>query len=488
VSPDPLLDHIEAVIWEADLHGEVRRVSAYAERLLGHPASTWLAPGFWQAQMHPADYEWVQRLRADAVRQGEAYRCDFRMRHENGTVVWVQERGRPVTPGTEARLRGFTTDIGDRKQVEAELLHSRKLETLGRLISGIAHDFTNLAMALTGYSDVVLLQLEEAHAARPFVEQLKATSEASVNLLRQLLAFSRKREVEPTFVSLNDKVAGMARLLRRVIGDNIRIETVLAPDLGLIRIDPGQVDQVLMNLAVNARDAMPDGGVLTMETGTVAARGDGEGRWVALRVRDTGTGMSEETRARIFEPFFTTKDPDRGTGLGLALVHEIVDRNGGRIHVDSVPGKGSLFEIFLPWLEGENGILPARDSQPLPLGTETILLVDDDETVRRLLAHGLEGLGYRVLQAPSGEMALAGAGSAGGGIDLIVTDLIMVDMTGVDLVRLLRAQRPEARALYITAYSGDAGKTRPPESEVLLEKPFRLDHLARQVRAVLDRK
>jgi signal transduction histidine kinase/ActR/RegA family two-component response regulator len=462
-------------------------VSAHAQSLLGRPAAAWLEDGFWRDQIHPDDYEWVVRLREDAAGRGEPYLCDFRMRHADSSLIWVRERGRLVSNGTGPRLRGFTTEIGELKRLEAELLHSRKLETLGRLIGGVAHDFTNLAMALTGYSDVVLMQLEENHAARPYAEQLKAASQTAVNLLRQLLAFSRKREIEPTLVNLNDSVKGMVKLLRKIIGDQIKVETILDPELGLVRADAGQIDQVIMNLAVNARDAMPSGGRLSLETRNVEIGADGRpGRSVSLRVSDTGMGMSEETRQRIFEPFFTTK-ADKGTGLGLALVREIVDRSGGAVKVESAPGKGSVFEVVLPRLEGEVALLSGVGTQQVPRGTETVLFVDDDETVRRLFAQGLARLGYRVLQAASGPLGLAMAEKLQGGLDLVVTDLVMADMSGLDLARLIRASRPHVRALYITGYSDStAVVTQLPAGSALLEKPFRLEQLARQVRQILD--
>jgi two-component system, cell cycle sensor histidine kinase and response regulator CckA len=463
-------------------------VSAHAQGLLGCLPEAWLQAGFWQDQIHPDDYEWVVRLREEAAGRGTPYTCDFRMRRVNADVVWVRERGRLVTNnGTGPRLRGFTTDIGDQKRLEAELLHSRKLETLGRLIGGVAHDFTNLAMALTGYSDVVLMQLEETHSARPYAEQLKAASQTAVNLLRQLLAFSRKREIEPTLVNLNDSVKGMVKLLRKVIGENIKVETLLEPELGLVRADAGQVDQVIMNLSVNARDAMPQGGRLSIETKNVDAGPDGRpGRWLALRVVDTGEGMTPETQARIFEPFFTTKGPEKGTGLGLSLVNEIVERAGGHIRVESAPGRGTRFEILLPRLEGDVALL-STDGQPVPGGTETVLFVDDDDTVRRLLSQGLERLGYRVIQAQSGPLGLAAADQPGETIDMVVTDLVMADMSGLDLVRLLRASRPALRSLYITGYTDShAVVSQLPDSGALLEKPFRLDQLARQIRQILD--
>jgi two-component system, cell cycle sensor histidine kinase and response regulator CckA len=475
------------VVWEAEsATGRCLFVSAHAEPLLGHPAASWLQPGFWLDHTHPDDYEWVQRLREDAAAAQKPYTCDFRMRRADLAIVWVRERGRLVMNGAGPRLRGFTTDIADLKRLEAELLHSRKLETLGRLIGGVAHDFTNLAMALTGYSDVVLLQLDDAHPARPYAEQLKTASQTAVNLLRQLLAFSRKKEIEPTLVNLNDSVKGMTKLLRKIIGDNIRVETQLDSELGLIRADAGQIDQVIMNLAVNARDAMPQGGRLSMETANVDGPG-GNGR-VVLRVRDTGVGMSPETQQRIFEPFFTTKAADKGTGLGLSLVHEIVERSGGTVRVESAPDQGTLFEIHLPRLQGDIALLSSTAPEEVPRGTETILFVDDDETVRRLLALGLERLGYRVLQAASGPAALALGEEETATIELIITDLVMADMSGLDVVRLLRSTRPQVKSVYVTGYAdGHTTIAQLPDASALLEKPFRLDQLARLVRQVLDK-
>jgi two-component system, cell cycle sensor histidine kinase and response regulator CckA len=470
-------------LWEADASGRCLYASPAAERMLGHPVTAWLEEAFWRSQIHPSDSEWVARIRSEAASRGEPYTCDFRMHRADKSLLWVRERGRPAAGG--ARVRGVTTEIGDHKRLEAELLHSRKLETLGRLIGGVAHDFTNLAMALTGYSDVVLMQLDAAHPARPFAEQLKAASQSAVSLLRQLLAFSRKREIEPTLVNVNDNVKGMVKLLRKIIGDPIKVETGLDAHLALVRIDPGQIDQILMNLAVNARDAMPGGGQLAIETANTDTAPSGRtGAWVVLRVRDSGVGMTAETRERIFEPFFTTKKPDEGTGLGLALVWEIVDRSGGTIRVDSAPGQGTLFEIFLPAIEGQALLAPPRDA-PIPGGTETLLFVDDDETVRQLFAQGLTRLGYHVLQAPSGSAALAEVERHAGTIDLVVTDLVMADMSGLDLVRVLRESRPDLRSLYITGYAEAPAMI--PDSGSLLEKPFRLDQLAQEIREMLHR-
>src|SRR5438309_3378671 len=371
------------------------------------------------------------------------------------------------------------------------------MEAVGRLAGGIAHDFNNLLTVITSYSDLLLEDLGTDDPKRSDVEQVRKAADGAAALTRQLLAFSRQQVVEPRVVSLNAVVESLQKILRRVLGEDVELAATPGPDLGAVRADVGQLEQVLMNLAVNARDAMPTGGKLTIETGNVEhdpafARGHGAAavrRFVMLAVTDTGVGMDEATKARIFEPFFTTKEPGKGTGLGLATVYGIVQQSGGFIWVYSEPGHGTTFKIYLPRVDapaagGAAGPAPAT----VPRGTETVLLVEDEPAVRAIAQQALERQGYTVLAAPSGADALALAAQHGATIHLLLTDVVMPGMSGRDLADRLTAQRPGIRVLYISGYTDNAivrhGMLEP--GLAYLQKPFRPDALVRKVREVLD--
>ncbi len=372
-------------------------------------------------------------------------------------------------------------------QAEEQLRQAQKMEAVGRLAGGVAHDFNNLLTIINGYGEIVLAGLPEGNPVRGLVAQMKQAGDRAASLTRQLLAFSRQQVIVPQILDLNGVVTDAAKLLRRLIGEDIELTTALDPALGRVKADPGQVEQVLMNLAVNARDAMPAGGTLTVETANVERDG---GRYVLLRVADTGCGMDAATKARVFEPFFTTKGPGKGTGLGLSVVHGVVQQAGGRIEVDSEPGRGTTFRVYLP-LE-ENAVprqKPAAVPVSSPGGTETLLLVEDEEAVRGLTRMTLEAGGYRVLEASHGAEALRLAERHAEPIHLLVTDVVMPGMSGRELADRLTASRPGLRVLYLSGYTDDAVvRNGVLEAGVaFLQKPFGVDALARKVREVLDR-
>ncbi len=388
-------------------------------------------------------------------------------------------------------------DITERKMLESQLLHAQRMEAIGVLAGGIAHDFNNLLTVINGYSDMLLGGFPLDAAVRELISQIHRAGDQAAALTRQLLAFSRKQVLSPKILDLNALIRELDKMLRRLIGADINLAHSLAEDLGAIRADPAQVEQVIMNLSINARDAMPRGGHLTLETRNVDFDDSyaqhhfqiRPGPYVLLAVSDTGIGMDENIRARIFEPFFTTKEPGKGTGLGLSTVHGIVQQSGGRIEVYSEPGKGTTFKVYFPRLvnRGALGSTTATELQ-IPRGSETILLVDDDEGVRALAKLVLQSCGYTVLESAHGLEGLQVGLSRKAPIDLLITDVVMPQMSGRTLVEQLRSFHPEMKILYISGYTDDAiVRHGVLESDVaFLHKPFTPMSLAQKVRAVID--
>jgi PAS domain S-box-containing protein len=403
----------------------------------------------------------------------------------------VTEGGRPI--GTIS----FGIDVTERKTLEEQLRQSQKMEAVGRLAGGIAHDFNNLLTAISGYSDFALAQVDPASEAAGDIEEIRKAADRASSLTSQLLAFSRRQVLRPQVLDLNAIVTDMEAMLRRLIGEHIRLKVRLEGALEFARLDRGQMEQVLMNLALNARDAMPEGGDLIITTKNVLVdegRANGHvglepGSYVMLVVSDTGAGMDDETKARAFEPFFTTKAPGKGTGLGLATVYGIVKQSGGSIWVDTMPGKGSIFTIFLPraW-EGARQAPVAPAEQNGAQGSETILLVEDESVVRSLVRKMLEGSGYTILEAEDGKQAFALSREHGGTIDLLLTDVVMPGMNGRELAERLWFSRPELRVLYMSGYT-DSRVFNPDvldPGSAFLHKPFTMSELAGKVRDVLD--
>jgi signal transduction histidine kinase len=386
----------------------------------------------------------------------------------------------------------------DRQALEAQLLQSQKMEAVGQLAGGVAHDFNNMLTVISGYSAILLETLDAADPNRGDIEEIRGAAERAAGLTRQLLAFSRKQVLQPRVVDLNSEViTGLEKMLRRLIGEDIELVTSLDGHLGLVNADPGQLEQVIVNLAVNARDAMPDGGRLVIETANMelgaehAGRHIGvkAGRYVMLAVTDTGSGMKPETMARMFEPFFTTKEQGKGTGLGLATVYGIVKQSGGDIWVYSEPGHGTSFKIYLPLVEEpKSAAVPASTKAHDYAGTETILLVEDDETLRLLARRILQSRGYTVLEARDGEQALAICGQPATRIDLVATDAVMPKMNGRVLAERLATLRPRLRVLFMSGYTDDDMLRRGimDPRMAFLQKPFTPEGLAKKVREVLD--
>jgi len=397
-----------------------------------------------------------------------------------------------TAPGTMAAI---FLDVTERREAEEEhrrledqLRQSQKMEAVGRLAGGIAHDFNNLLMVIMGHGELLRRSLEAQDPRLAKVQHIMGASERAARLVRQLLAFSRKQVMELQLVDLNTLVAETARMLRPLLGEDVEVVTRLAPALGRVRVDPAQIDQVLMNLAVNARDAMPAGGTLSLETADVDGGGAG-GRQVALVVRDTGQGMDERTRAQVFEPFFTTKTASGGTGLGLSMVYGIVRQSGGQIAVESEPGRGSSFRILLPCCDAPGAPAEAKAQAGPPVARgETVLVVEDEVAIRTLACEMLEAHGYLTLSAGSGEEALGLAVRHPGPIHVLLTDVVMPGLAGPALAERFAVVRPQARVLFMSGYAGDDLVRRGLCEDVspFVPKPFTADLLGRRVREALD--
>jgi PAS domain S-box-containing protein len=492
-----------AVIYVLDARSEELALTWVSENIisiLGWARDEVVSRGWWADQVHPEDRE---RARAErgSVLSADRVGQEYRLRRKDGSYRWVLDESRLVrdAAGAPEEVIGAWLDVTEKKSLEAQLQQSQKMEAIGRLAGGIAHDFNNLLTAIRGYADLLREQIREGDPRRADVDEIRRAADRAAGLTRQLLTFSRRQVLQPRILDLNEVIAAMDRMLRRIIGEDVELVAVSFPGLWPVKADPGQIEQVVVNLAVNARDAMPRGGRLTIETANVeldegyqATHGFAvePGRYVMLAVTDTGTGMTQEVQARIFEPFFTTKEPGKGTGLGLATAYGIVKQSGGHITVYSELGRGSTFKLYLPQAPPEAQASVARAApEGLTEGTETVLLVEDDAAVRRLARQILERLGYSVLEARSPADALDMAGRAGP-IHLVVTDVVMPGMSGRELADRVGRLRPGVKILYTSGYPGEAIARQGvlETGTEFLPKPFTANGLAQKVRQVLDGK
>lgn len=422
----------------------------------------------------------------------------LRYRHKDGSWRWIEALGTNLLedPSVEAVAINYR-DVTDRRQLMEQLFLAQKMEAVGRLAGGVAHDFNNLLTAILGYSDMALEKLPRGSALSRYTSEIKKAGERAASLTRQLLAFSRLQVMAPRVLDLNVVIEEMSRMLRRVIGEDIVLTTLPGAGLKRVKVDPSQIEQVILNLAVNARDAMPEGGELRIGTSSVQFAEDfiaegvrvQSGSYVAVEVTDSGCGMDSETRARVFEPFFTTKEKGKGTGLGLSTVYGIVKQSGGYIWVSSEPQRGTTFKIYLPGVdEAPTPARPPKAPVQLLQGSETILLVEDEGNVRELLCQMLRSKGYEVLEAAQGEEALRLGKSCTKPIHLIITDMVMPQMNGRELARRLRALHPESKVLCMTGYAGNKiGSTDVLEKDAaFIHKPFSAEALSQKIRSILD--
>lgn len=451
--------------------------------------------------IHPEDAERAIQLLEESLRKQEPYSAEFRIRRADGTTHWVAHRGQGSydESGALTAVVGTVQEITERVQLEEQLRQSQKMEAVGQLAGGVAHDFNNLLTVITGYSDLLLTKLPIDERNRTLIAQIRHAGERATALTRQLLAFSRKQLLEPKVVALNEIVSNMEKMLKRLIGEDILLTVKLATALGQIMVDPHQIEQVLMNLAINARDAMPQGGQLTIETQEVARDRDycrlhpeaKPGCYIQLTMSDTGYGMTPEVKEHIFEPFFTTKGPGKGTGLGLATVFGIIKQSEGYMEVESALNVGSSFKIYLPVINGNGRVAAAADlPSALPThGNEHILLVEDDDAVRRITRLALEGYGYQVLEASDGPSAIKLAAAHSVALDLLLTDVVMPQLGGGQLAQQLHTQYPQLKVLFMSGYIDDAVVRHhiADNKSAFIHKPFSPTALAQKVREVLDR-
>ena len=458
----------------------------------------------WDSRIHPDDRARVrEEVRRHFEGRSAIYICEYRMRCKDGAYKWVLGRGRAIcrTPeGAPLRVIGTITDVTDRKKgeeererLQAQFLQAQKMESVGRLAGGVAHDFNNLLTIMNGYAGLVLSELSEDHPLRDSLEEIQNAGERATALVRQLLAFSRKQVLRPEVLDLNEVIAEMQRLSRRLVGEDIEIITRLSPDLRAVEADRHQIEQVILNLIVNARDAMPRGGRLTIETAEVWQEGMcglcqsviHPGHYAEVLVRDTGIGMDSETLKHIFEPFYTTKELGKGTGLGLATVQGIIVQSGGHLAIESQPGAGTGFRLYLPVID-RKPLRAAGEQEVSARGTETLLLVEDQAQVARVAARLLESYGYKVVSAASAEESLGVLTRQP--VDLLLTDIVMPGMSGRELACRAREIRPGIKVLYMSGYAEEMVAPDPASGGVenFIQKPLKGKPLAEKVRSVLD--
>ncbi|MDX1567300.1 MAG: PAS domain-containing protein, partial [Longimicrobiales bacterium] len=500
-----IAESIDDVFWILDPdEGEVLYVSPAYEEVWGRPREPMLGtldPDRWLKTLHPDDRERMRRALPD--RDGEYADVEYRIVRPDGEIRWIWDRAFSVEDedGKVVRRVGVAEDITERKELERQLGLAQKMEAVGRLAGGIAHDFNNLLTVISAQSDLLLLDLDESSPLREEVELIRSAAERAARLTGQLLAFSREQVLRPRVLDLNEVVTDVDPLLRRLLGEDIRVVTRLSDDLPPVRVDPGQLEQVLMNLAVNAREAMPGGGVLEISTRlevlTEEEAAERPGLWpgpcVQLRVSDTGMGMDAETRSRVFEPFFTTKREEGGTGLGLAVSYGIVKQSGGAIHVDSQPGKGTTFKIRFPPARADAERDSPDDSEEVganPGVGGSVLAIEDDPSVRRIVRRILERAGIDVTLAEDAETGLEILKERGESFEVVLTDLVLPGMSGRGLLEEVRSRDLDVKVVVMSGYDHDSPGRRGdlPSDVGFIQKPFSPEELVEVLGRALGRR
>jgi PAS domain S-box-containing protein len=495
-----LVEQVAAISYIAELgiNGQWHYISPQVEAITGYSQDEWLANSRDWTRHIPQEDHGVIEVAEEASLRGERFQAEYRIVRKDGSVIWVSDTA-VVVSGSYSHpvMEGIIVDITERKLLENQLQQSRRMEAVGRLAGGIAHDFNNLLTIIKGYAELGVQRGGIQSELRADIQQIENAAERASMLIRQLLAFSRRQVLQPKIIDLNAIVLGLDKLLGRLMGEHIEMVTRCAGNVGHVKADPAQVEQVIMNLVVNARDAMPKGGRLTVETFNVDldstyARDHVSvkpGSYVMLAVSDTGIGMNPETVAHIFEPFYTTKESGQGTGLGLSTVYGIVKQSGGYIWVYSEPGKGTTFKVYLPRVTAQVDSKPEVMQLPAAgKGSETILLVEDEEAVRELATRILSAKGYSVVAAKSTREAEDFSEKYTGQIHLLLTDIIMPGTSGRELARRITERHPKTRVLYMSGYTDNV----LAQGGVLeaglsfLQKPFTPGALAQKVRDVLD--
>jgi two-component system, cell cycle sensor histidine kinase and response regulator CckA len=480
-----------------DANDEYARLTGHERRdeILGRSIVEWTAA---------YDRERNAKAVEECIRQGFIRNLEIDYAGTQGQTIPIEGNGTLVSTSNGTHILALCHDISDRKKAEQQMLslqtqlqQSQKMEAIGRLAGGVAHDFNNLLTVISVQAQLAFRGLKEGDPLKEKLKDIEQAADRAANLTRQLLAFSRRQILEMKVVNLNIVLKDMEKMLIRVIGEDLDLKTILAGDLGMVKVDPGQMEQVIVNLAVNAKDAMPKGGKLILETAN--AELDEEyprshigmipGAYVMLSITDTGIGMTKEVKEQIFDPFFTTKEKEKGTGLGLSTVYGIVKQSGGDIYVYSEPNQGTTFKVYLPRVFEPPEKIKKVTREEIFLGKETILIVEDDRMVRRLAVDILRRQGYRVLEATEGGEALVMCEKEKEAIDLILSDIVMPHMSGPELIERLKEVRTDFKVLYMTGYTDEAIVNHGilEEGINLIHKPFTIQKLSRKVREVLDK-
>jgi PAS domain S-box-containing protein len=495
-----LLEFVSEIVIVIDEAGTIQFLNPSFETVLGYPISEQIGMPVWPL-VHPDDLGLLSQGLARRLRgEGDPARVlEIRGRHQDGSWLILEVRSRGLQLDTDSPLAVVTArDVTEQARLKDQLRQALKMEAVGLLASGVAHDFNNLLTGIRGYADLLLRDLTLEDQWRHDIEEIRKAAYRATGLTRQLLAFSRRQELEPQILDPGEVIADLEKMLQRLIYENIEVRTTMPRDTGWIAADRNQLEQVVINLAVNARDAMPDGGVLAIDVDELEL--DEEmaheypplepGHYVRIRVSDTGSGMDEETRRHIFQPFFTTKEPGKGTGLGLSTVQALARKSGGVVSVESTPGVGSTFQVILPRVQTEVVVKPAAE-QPVEFGgpaSETVLLVEDEPVVRNLVHRVLQLKGYRVLAASDGDEARRIAERYPEEIHLLISDVVMPRLGGAELARLLLRTRPCMRVLLISGHAAEEMLNGEIDGSriAFFEKPFTPDSLIQKVRELLS--
>jgi two-component system cell cycle sensor histidine kinase/response regulator CckA len=494
-----MIERMPDVVWTASADGRTTFVTPNIERVIGYtPAEIYAGgPAFWVEGVHPEHADITRDAFTDFMTKGKLFDIEYRFRHKDGRWLWLRNHGTATyEQGGVVHADGTLSDVTQRRQLEDSLRQAQKMEAIGQLTGGIAHDFNNMLAAVIANTHFLVQELAVGDPRRTDAEEIRTSAERAAALTRQLLAFSRRQVLQPAILDLNGAMSGLEKMLRRLIGEDIDLQICPTAGLGAVSADAGQIEQVIMNLVVNARDAMPSGGRLTIETANVtlderhstAVDPVVAGEYVMLAVSDNGCGMTPETKKRLFEPFFTTKEVGKGTGLGLSTCYGIVRQSGGHIWADSELGRGTVFKIYLPRVDAQPAEALAAAESPSLNGKETVLVVEDDDRVRTAVIRMLAARGYRVLPACDGWEAVGVARTHDGPIHLIVSDVVMPGCNGPEMVQTVQMLSPTTRALFMSGYTDHAVLRHEALRSGLnfIQKPFAPDMLARKVRDVLD--
>jgi PAS domain S-box-containing protein len=497
-----LVERLPAITYIAEVGslGRWHFVSPQIESMLGFSADEWLSDsGIWMRCIHEDDRQIALAAEKRVQETGELYQAEYRMCARDGRILWFRDEAKllEAPDGSIPLMQGVLYDITEYKRLEDQLRQAQKMEAVGQLAGGVAHDFNNLLMVIQAHADRILGQLPQTDSSYADAVEIHNATTRAASLTSQLLAFSRKQILQPKVLDLGAVLTEVGKMLERLLGATITLQLEIQPGIGKIKVDRSQLEQAILNLAVNARDAMPAGGTLAIqarnvhfsETQVWQHSSLPSGSYVALTISDTGVGIDPDAQTRIFEPFFTTKAPGKGTGLGLSMVYGVVKQSDGAITVESVLGRGTTFKIFLPKCDEEAASGQSALAEPeKSTGSETILLVEDQAAIREVISAYLMRLGYNVLTAPDGEAALSIAATQQKSIDLVVTDLLMPNMGGLELATRMKQLHPETRVLFMSGYPDEAIRSQEglTEDVEVMQKPFSMKSLAAKARSILE--